>query len=274
MKNSYNFIRMTLCCVMVMAILAVSNPKPVVAQDTPVYALVEFMKTNPGQESTYVDLEMNVWKKLHQARVDRGNIVGWYLYRIHYTAANDPYNYVTVTLFNDRSKLEDPWEGIEAAAILTGMDIDKVSEETMQSRELVSSNLMNRLDIVYPEGGPGDFKYLELDYMKVKQGHDGEYLNTERNIWKPIHEQFIKDGSRVGWSLWGRIFPSGFGLDFQFVTVNYFSDYSQIGMANYNDAFVKADLGMSINEISETTNNSRLLVKSELWEVIDKVVAE
>lgn len=274
MKKVYNFIRVTLGCVMLMAILAAANPKAAEAQDAPVFALVEFMKTSPGHEGDYVDLEMNVWKKLHQARIDRGNIVGWYLYRVHYTAADDPYNYVTVTLFNDRSKLQDPWEGIEAAAVLTGMDIDKVSAETTESRELVSSNLLSRLDEVYPEGGPGDFKYLQLDYMKVKQGHDGEYLDTERNIWKPIHEQFIKAGSRVGWSMWGRLFPSGFGLDFQFVTVNYFSDYSQIGTANYNDAFLKANLGMSINEITETTNNSRLLHHSELWEVVDKVVAE
>jgi len=273
MKNNYNFIRTALCSVLLLAILAIVIPKAAMAQDTPVYALVEFMKTSPENESKYVDLEMNVWKKLHQERINRGLIVGWYLYRVQYTAANDPYNYVTVTLFNDRSKLENYWGDIDPATVLPDTDIDEVFEETIESRDLVSSNLMNRIDMLYPPGSP-EFKYLQLDYMKVKQGHDGEYVDTEVNMWKPIHQQFINAGSRIGWSLWGRIFPSGYGLDFQYVTVNYFSDYSQIGTANYNDAYIKANLGMSINEISEITNKSRLLVKSELWEVIDKVVAQ
>ncbi len=273
MKKNYALVRTTLCSVVLLAFFAFAIPKATFAQDTPLYAVVEFMKTSPESEGTYVELETNVWKKLHQERINRGLIVGWYLYRVHYTASNDAYNYVTVTLVNDRSKLENYWGDIDPAKVLPDTDIDEAFEETLKSRDLVGSNLMYRMDKLLPEGGP-EFKYLQLDYMKVKQGHDGEYVNTEVNIWKPIHQQFINAGSRIGWSLWGRIFPSGYGLDFQYVTVNYFSDYAQIGTANYNDAYMKADLGMSIDEITERTNKSRLLVKSELWEVVDKVVAQ
>lgn len=261
-------------CTIVLGAMATTLPLTLLAQENnpTVFALVEFMKTSPENESAYVDMELNVWKKLHQERINRGIIAGWYLYRVNYTAANDPYNYVTVTLFADGSKLENYWGDVDPAAVLPNTDIDKVFEETLKSRDLVSSNLMHRIDMLYPQDGP-EFKYLQLDYMKVKQGHDSEYVSAEQDIWKSIHQQFINAGSRVGWSLWGRVFPSGYGLDFQYVTVNYFSDFSQIGTANYNDAYIKADLGMSADEISETTNKSRLLVKSELWEVVDKITA-
>jgi hypothetical protein len=274
MKEKYDVLRIAM--VAILAVFLGFSPKAAFSQENvpPVFALVEFMKPTPQNEGKYVELEQNVWKKLHQARVDKGIIVGWYLYRVHYTAANDPYNYVTVTLFSDPLKMENPWQGIDVSSVLNGMNVDKVYEETLNSRELVSSNLMNRIDFVYPEGGPGDFKYLQLDYMKVKQGMDGDYIDTEVNLWKSIHKEFIKAGSRVGWSLWGRNFPSGYGLDFQYVTVNYFSDFSKIGTANYQDAYEKANLGMSVSEISEKTNKARLLVKSELWEVVDHTEAQ
>ncbi|WP_340111287.1 hypothetical protein [Maribellus mangrovi] len=271
----YKYLRKTVSLFTVVFFLLGVAPLTILGQDSPspMFGLVEFMKTTPGNEGNYVELERTVWKKLHQARVDKGIIAGWYLYRVHYTASDDPYNYVTVTLFTDKNRLENPWEGIDPAEILGEAEVDKAYEETMKTRSLVSSNLMNRMETVYPEGGPGDFKYLQLDYMKVKQGHDGEYVNAEVEVWKPIHNEFIKAGSRVGWSLWGRIFPSGYGLDFQYVTVNYFSDFAQIGTANYNDAISKAHPNEDTDALMEQTNKSRLLVKSELWEVVDKVVA-
>jgi hypothetical protein len=63
-------------------------------------------------------------------------------------------------------------------------------------------------------------------------------------------------------------------MDHQFATVNYFSDFSKIGMANYVDAFNKAHQGKDINELSEKTGKSRELVRSELWELLDSVMKQ
>jgi hypothetical protein len=242
--------------------------------DPALYALVEFMKVKPGNESRYLDVEKNIWKPLHLARAKQGNIVGWFLYQVRFTGTDDCYNYVTVTLFDNFAKIEDPWKNIDPAKILPGKDLDKAWQETGESRDLVSSSLITRQASVYREGGPGDFKYLEVDYMKVDQGKEDEYWDVETNIWKPVHNEFIKAGSRVGWSLWGRNFPSGAGLDYQYVTVNYFSDFSKISAADYNAAFNKVHTGKDIDAMMKRTNASRVLAKSELWEVIDKAFAQ
>jgi hypothetical protein len=242
--------------------------------DPPLFALVECMKVKPENEGRYLDVEKNICKPLHLERAKQGNIVGWFLYKVRFTGTNDTYNYVTVTLFSNPSNLEDPWKNIDPAKILPGKDLDAAMKETGESRDLVSSSVINRQASVYREGGPGDFKYLQLDYMKVEQGKEGEYWDVETNIWKPIHNEFIKAGSRVGWSLWGRNFPSGAGLDYQYVTVNYMADWSKIGTANYTDAFNKAHPGKNYDEMGAKTNASRVLVKSELWEVVDKAFAQ
>ena len=240
------------------------------AQDnSPMFALVEFMKVKPENDGKYLDLEKNIWKPLHQVRANKGNIFGWFLYKVWFTGTDDKYSYVTVTLFSDPLNIENPWKDIDAAKILPGKDLDKAMVETGESRDMVSSSLIFRQDFVYPEGGPGNFKYIQLDYMKVKPGKDNDYLDAEKNVWKSVHNEFIKAGSRVGWSLWSRSFPSGYALDYQYVTVNYFSDWSKIGVADYMDAFNKAHPGKDANELMEKTGASRVLVRSELWEVID-----
>lgn len=245
------------------------------AQNAPaIFAIVDFMKVKPENEAKYLEVEKNTWKPLHQERLNQGRIIGWILYRVLYTGTNDPYNYVTMTLFDNPAHLEDPWAGIDPAKVLPGKDIDKLSDETLKSRDLVKSNLIVRLDEIVPEGGPGQIKYIEVDYMKVKPGNEAVYVDVEENTWKPVHQEFMKAGSRVGWSLWNEIYPAGAAMDFQYVTANYFKDFSKINAADYTAAFGKAHAGKNLDELMKKTTDSRDLVRSELWQTVDVVMKE
>lgn len=241
---------------------------------TTVFAIVDFMKVKPENEAKYLDVEKNTWKPLHQERLKQGKIIGWILYRVLYTGTDDPYNYVTMTLFDYPANLENPWAGIDPEKVLAGKDIDMLMEETGKSRDLVKSNLIVRLDEVIPQGGPGEIKYIQVDYMKVKPGNENAYVEMEETIWKPVHEAFIKAGTRSGWSLWNQVFPSGSAMDYQYITANYFKDFSMIGAADYNAAFGKAHSGKNIDELSKKTTDSRDLVRSELWQTVDVVMKQ
>lgn len=52
------------------------------------------------------------------------------------------------------------------------------------------------------------------------------------------------------------------------------SDFSKIGTADYVDAFGKAHPGKNMDEQFAKTDATRVLVKSELWEVIDRATAQ
>jgi L-rhamnose mutarotase len=270
MENKQLSLMKTMLISLVLAFVLAILPMPGSAQNAPtVFAIVDLMKVKPGDEAKYVDLEKNVWKTLHQERIKQGKITGWILYKVLYTGSADAYNYVTVTFFDNPANLENPWDGIDPKKVLVGKDVDKAYEETLKSRDLVRSNLMTRIDEVVPEGNPIDVKYVEVDYMKVKPGNEGAYLDVEKNIWEPVHKEFIKAGSRAGWSLWGEVFPAGSGSEFQYVTANYFSDFKKIGEANYTEAFNKAHAGENLDALDQKTASSRDLVRTELWQVLD-----
>ena len=276
MEKKYNYFLKTFFLFIFSTVILCAFPMLIHAQEnnTPLFALVECMKVKPENEGKYLEIEKNIWKPLHIERARQGNIAGWFLYKVRFTGTDDAYNYVTVTLFSNPANIEDPWKNIDPAKVLPGKDLEAALKETGESRNMVSSILINRQASVYPDGGPGDFKYIQLDFMKVKPEKESEYWDVETSVWKPVHQEFIKAGSRVGWSLWGRVFPSGAELDYQYVTVNYMANWSKIGVADYNDAFAKAHAGKNLDDLFAKTNASRVLVKSELWEVIDKAFAQ
>jgi len=266
------FLNRTMLITLVLAFFLGCLPLAGKAQNEPtVFAIVDFMKAKPGADDKYLDIEKNVWKPLHQERVNQGKIIGWILYRVLYTGTDDAYNYVTMTLFDNPANLEDPWAGIDPAKILPGRDTEKDMQQTDQARDLVKSYLIMRQDEVIPEGGPGEIKYIEIDYMKVKPGNDAAYLDFERNIWKPIHKEFINADTRAGWSLWSMIFPGGSANDYQYITANYFSDFSKIGAADYDAAIKKAHPAKKTTELDQLALKTRDLVRSELWQILDIV---
>ncbi|MCW0484189.1 hypothetical protein [Gaoshiqia sediminis] len=244
------------------------------AQQNPnMFAVVDYMKVKQGEEGKYLDLEKNFWKPIHQERIANGEIFGWLLFGVRYTGTADEYNYVTVTLFNDPAKLERTFQ-IDPAKVHPGKDLDKAFHETLHCRDLVRSILIHRVDAAFPEDGPGSNQYLQVNYMKVKPGVEGQYVETEQQVWKPVHQEFIKAGTRSGWCLWQAAFPGGANLPYQFLTIDYLPDFSKIGMADYTDAFLKAHPGKDVSLLTQNTSQSRTLVRSELWEKMDAIFKE
>lgn len=56
-------------------------------------------------------------------------------------------------------------------------------------------------------GAPQKDHYLFLNYMKV---HDApEYNDFENNVWRPMAEEWVKEGSQSGWVFATKVLPSG-----------------------------------------------------------------
>ena len=274
--KKYNSCLKIAAVVILVAIAWVKVPLSASAQqnEPQAFVLVDCLKIPFENEAKYLDFIKSTVVPIQKERIKQGTIVAWFLYKVRFTGAGDNYNYAVVSLFDNPANIESPMKGLDVGKVFPGKDLNKVLTEANSLRTIVSSTLLQRQSFVYPPSGPGNFKYLQIDYMKVPQGKEGEYYDIETTVWKPVHNEFIKAGSRVGWSFWGRVFPAGTGMDFQYITVNYFADWSKIGAADYNSAFAKAHPGKDMNELGKRTDASRSLVKSELWEVVERVAAQ
>lgn len=276
MKKKVFFIKKTRALAWALILFIAVVPVISYAQDqnSPVFAVVEYMKVKQGDEQKYIDLERNHWKKIHQERVDKGEIVRWVLYEVRFAGSDDQYNYVTATIVSDLAKLESPFEGIDPEQVLQGEDVDKIMQETSDSRQLVKRNLISMVSSADINNSPAPFEYLEVNFMKVKPGNDALYTDVENTIWKPVHQQFVDDGSRAGWALWQTIYPGGSGNDYQYATTNYYADFSKLNAADMDGAFAKVHSGKDIDKLMQETNNSRDMVRTELWRVVDAVPSQ
>jgi hypothetical protein len=119
-----------------------------------------------------------------------------------------------------------------------------------------------------PEKAP---KYIEVDFMKVDPGKDAEYLKLEQQMWKPIHQERVKEGKLRSWYLFALQFPFGTDEKYDYVTVNTFDQFAQLEnpYLGFAEAVRKVHPSMKMDDLSNTTYKARRLVRSEIWAVID-----
>ena len=74
------------------------------------YIETDYMKVNRANQVEYLKLEKEIWKPIHQERVNAGHILGWYLYRVSYPGGTEVHhNYTTVTVYRTFKDMENPY---------------------------------------------------------------------------------------------------------------------------------------------------------------------
>jgi hypothetical protein len=228
---------------------------------------LSFYKVDIVNEPDFLAMMKDNIKPAHQLRKQNGKIVNWRLYKVHFAGKAGDYNYVSVSYYDsfDKSEPNDNWDELIKAAN-PKLDVNAFRTKYLASRKPVIEALFGRVDYVAPKTA-APYKYVEIDYMKVKEGKDEQYLKSEREDWKPVHQSLVDQGKRANWGLWARGFPGGTGYNYDYVTSNGFTTYSQMDDGDYIETFNKVHAGKNQQEMLDRTNQSRDLVHSELWEL-------
>ncbi|MCY4535209.1 MAG: hypothetical protein OXB91_07575 [Bryobacterales bacterium] len=109
---------------------------------------IDYMKIPDGQALRYRRLETELWKPVHQLRVDKGYITSWRLYGHHFPGGESDYQYVTVTEFPSLQAMDElHYPGLFQEA--HGQDYDtEISQQTAASRTLTHTDLWALIDSV------------------------------------------------------------------------------------------------------------------------------
>ena len=105
------------------------------------YLQVQYMKVNPGMASEYRSLERDLWKPVHQERVNRGLIRSWGVYGVHLPGGSVDYDFVVLTEFPDFASLENS-RFPELFSEVQGMDdYEAVLKKTNDARTRVRNDV-------------------------------------------------------------------------------------------------------------------------------------
>ena len=214
---------------LLIALLLMGNTAVAQEGQQDLYLLFEFMQVDNEQESAYMETE-NFWEKVHQARVDNGDCVGWDLWALT-NGEEQGSQYLTVQLFNDPVKMMDGTGYSEAwnAAYpnLSDEESNAKMEHPAKSRDLAYRVFLKQIDVAGSDFQMPIGTLAIINFMKAKPGMSGDYVKMENEVFKPMHQAEIDRGGRAMWGL--MVNMTGYGTDeyASHIAVDMYADYDQ-----------------------------------------------
>ncbi len=246
------------------------------SQDKPVYIMINYIKTDRGKSGEYVDLIKNYGSKLFQSRVNSGELISWTLFSVGLsTDDNDDYDYVGVAASNSVKNLMEPASSpMESMKKLMPGATDKMITDVLDTygkvRVIKNGVILQTMDNIPTTGTR---KTVEINYMKVPTGKDAEYLKLEKEVYKPLHQERIKNGEITGWGVHAVVYPWSDSRPYNYITSNAFSDWDKMMSSDYASTYKKVFPKGDMTKLSAQTSAARSMYKTEVWNQVIRVDA-
>jgi hypothetical protein len=104
---------------------------------------------------------------------------------------------------------------------------------------------------------------IVVDFMKVKPGNMGKYLEVEKE-WKKIHQARVDQGMIIQWHLWQKMY-SGADDPYQYITVAFFDDFNKTENSIPWDWIEENYSQEERNDLMKRTGQSRTMVRTEVY---------
>jgi len=205
------------------------------AQDD-LYLTFELMKVSNEQENAYAETE-NFWEKIHQQRVQDGEIIGWDLWALQPSGEDQSFQYMTVTLFNSAKAMFDGGNFMEtvkkAYPNMSEEELNKKFNSTAKSRSLAVRIYLHQIATTNDSFDMPLGTIAYVNYMKANNSN--AYEKAEKEIFQPMHQKDVDSGTRASWALLGFMLPAGSEAYATHVTVDMFKDLDQALSYNPGD---------------------------------------
>jgi len=233
------------------------------AQSTekPTYYYVNYYQTDRGKADEYINLIKTYASKIWKEKVKAGDVTSYSLYSVGASTEDGGYNLVSIqsaSSINDFSKtstsdfMKRAFPGMDSATLTA------LASKYTSLRVPVKTEIYKHIASIHNP----DQKYVEINFMKTLPGKEEEYVRQEKEVYKPIHQEFINRGNRTAWYFNQLIAPLAEGSKYNYVTSNYFNDWDKsysITVDEYGKVFNKLFPKSSIPE------SARTMVKTEIW---------
>lgn len=240
------------------------------AQDSHVYAIVDYMKVSKDKVNDYLEVE-RIWKKIHEKRLEKGLITAWYFYQV----ANAPadardYQFVTVNVCSSFSSLENPFPEDVFSSVYSNEELQKYMKKTGESRDLIRSEVWHmESSAMTPPSDSEKPPYILTSYMQPVAGKEADYERMEREIFLKLHQELVNRKNMNAWVFLSRKFPGGSEVPYSYMTVNVFP--SKETSEQWPDDLVTSVFPNQDLSKWGSPNDYRKIVKSDIWKPLDRV---
>jgi hypothetical protein len=268
--------RLTLACgLLLCAALAGYAQTPA----TPKYALLEYMKIEPGKAAEYRKMEQEVWMPVHRERVKAKLIRGWQLYGVRYPGGvAREYDVVAVTFFDNFKDMENSAPPEVFAKANPNLKQAEFGARAAAVRKMVRTEVVALVDSAGPSAedprsamSATPPKYVRVDYKKIEAGKAADYVANERKYYKPLWQAAVDAGAMRGWSVWGVRFPGGTDREYGFTTVQFFDKFEQLEGNPSRGLWEKVHPNVKATDIYPQMNAISKTVRSEVLALVENV---
>jgi len=228
------------------------------------------MKVPPNGAEEYISMEQDIWKPVHQERINSGKLLGWYLLRVEYPGGTQAdYNFVAVNIYPSIADLDDPYAGIDWRSIHPSVDAGQLMDRTDASRDMVHTEVFELIDEAVPGQPEVMPRLITVNKMRTPVGGNTDYENLERQIWKPIHQDRIRQQKMEDWMLLRRVIPNGSKWSYNYITWDAYAGYLDYNAPFQEEAFDRIHPNKRMDKTMEQTAATRNHYAQEMWSVVD-----
>ena len=165
-------------------------------------AYLQYRVVPGARQQEFVEKETKYWAKVAQSAIDKGQMVGWSLWRkVGITEAGAP-NYVFVNLFENAESIDQG--AVWSDSNMQAMGVNPGMVETNTFAPTAFDYWMQLEDMI-----EGDYKYAIVNYAMPDDV--GGFIEENKSLWKPLHQQNIDNGvnGMKSWGVMSVIHPRG-----------------------------------------------------------------
>jgi hypothetical protein len=239
---------------------------------TPVYTqTLNYVKVTPGKSTEYEQLLNESSRKVAQVRANAGEILSWTVLRAVMPAGQEARaDYIISTISEGPPPPPATRAGFEENMKKAGATM--TAAEFLEKRAALSTLVAT--EMWRPQvrvGTPEKGHYIQLNYMKVKDA--AAYTTFERDMWRPMAEEWVKQGAMSGWIFATKMLPGGTEAAYGAYSADMFPTWKAAFVARSTQAtFEKVHSGKKYQDAADSIPKLRELARRELWVVVDRVV--
>jgi hypothetical protein len=241
------------------------------AQEQPAYyQTVTCIKVTPGKFTEYSQFVNDTSKKMAEARAKAGEIVSWAFLRSVMPAGSEARcDYSMSTTYEGVPPKPFGRDGLASALERAGVKM--TAAQYLAKRDslshLVAMEMWRpRVRVGQPEKG----HYVFINHMKVHNA--AEYYKFEAEIWRPLAEAWIKDGTQSGWQFSTLLLPGGTDVKYAALSADIFPSWEAAFKArNTQEIFKKAHPDKDYQQTMGGLSKLRDLAQRDLMFIEERV---